>query len=96
VPKELEEATARVLATGRPRASWLKRSLNTKDQREANIRAKLVLIEFDNILAKAEASLRSAPLRSDLSDQEIDRIADYHFASMLDEDDELRRDGPAS
>ena len=96
VPRKLEEATARVLGNGRSRSSWLKRSLKTKDQREANIRAKHVLIEFDTILAKAEASLRSTPLRSSLSDQEIERIAAYHYASMLDEDDRFRHEGPAS
>ena len=53
-----------------------------------------MLIEFDTTLAKAEALLRDVPLRSDLSDQEIGRIADYHYASMLAEDDEWRQDGP--
>ena len=97
MPKKLEEATARVLANGRSRSSWLKRSLRTKDQREANIRAKHVLIEFDSILARAEASLRAVPpLRTNLSDQEIERIADYHYAAILDEDDEFRHNGPAS
>ena len=55
VPKKLEEAAAEVVGAARPRLSWLKRSLRTKDQREANIRAKPILIEFDNIIARAEA-----------------------------------------
>jgi hypothetical protein len=96
VPKKLEAATAQLLATGRARVSWLKRSLKTKDKREANIRAKPVLIEFDNILAKAEALLRPAPSRSDLSDHEIERLAHYYYASLLSEDDDFRQDGPAS
>ena len=40
--------------------------------------------------------MRATPLRRDLSDQEIERIGDYHFASMLAEDDEIRRDGTGS
>jgi hypothetical protein len=96
VPKKLEETDARVLAADRPRVSWLKRSLRTKDKREANIRAKPVLIEFDSIVAKAEALLHAAPVRSDLSEHEIERIADYHYAAMLAEDDDIRRDGTDS
>lgn len=46
VPKGLEEAVAKILDTGKTRQSWLKRSLGTKDPREANIRAKPVLIVF--------------------------------------------------
>jgi hypothetical protein len=71
-------------------------SLRTKDNREANIRAKPVLIEFDSIVAKAEALLHAAPVRSDLSEHEIERIADYHYAAMLAEDDDIRRDGTDS
>jgi hypothetical protein len=55
VPKRLEEATATVLGVAKQRQSWLKKSLGTKDLREANIRAKPVLMEFDRTLARAEA-----------------------------------------
>jgi hypothetical protein len=48
VPKQLEQATAEVLDNGKSRQVFLKRSVDTKDLREANIRAKPVLIEFDN------------------------------------------------
>jgi hypothetical protein len=47
VPKRLEEATATVLGVPKRRQSWLKKSLGTKDLREAKIRAKPVLMEFD-------------------------------------------------
>jgi uncharacterized protein DUF6538 len=47
VPPKLEAAVSTVLGASRPRLSWLKKSLHTKEQREANIRAKPVLMEFD-------------------------------------------------
>ena len=61
-----------------------KRSLHTKDLREANIKAKPVLIEFDRILAKAAAIAKDVPLVRELS--EIERLAAYQYASMLEED----------
>jgi hypothetical protein len=38
---------------------------------EANIKAKPALIEFDNILARADALLTQVPVRADLSEHEI-------------------------
>jgi hypothetical protein len=55
VPKWLERPTAEVLGNGKSRQVFLKRSLDTKDLRDANIRAKPVLIKFDRMLAQAEA-----------------------------------------
>jgi hypothetical protein len=76
--------------------SWLKKSLRTKDLREANIKAKPVLMEFDGVLARAESLLHDAPLQTHLSEREIGHMADYQFASMLEEDEEVRRDGTGS
>jgi integrase len=87
VPKGLEEAVARLTGADKPRVSWLKKSLGTKDQRQANIRAKPVLMEFDRTLERARASLKPVPVKASLSDHEIKRIAAYHFASMLSEDE---------
>jgi hypothetical protein len=78
------------------RVSWLKRSLGTREQREANILGKPVLMEFDRILGKAEAELKSTPVRDTLSPQEIDRIANYYHAQRLAEDDEIRELGTGS
>ena len=64
VPPKLEEAVSRVLETSRPRVAWLKRSLRTKDPREANIKAKPVLMEFDRILARAATLLQQMPMRN--------------------------------
>ena len=74
VPPKLEEAVSRVLETSRPRVAWLKRSLRTKDPREANIKAKPVLMEFDRILASAATYLRQRPLVTQLSEIEIERL----------------------
>jgi hypothetical protein len=55
VPPKLETAVSTVLGASRSRVSWLKRSLHTKDLREANIKAKPVQMEFDRVLSRAEA-----------------------------------------
>ena len=92
VPKVLEEAVARVTAAPRPRVSWLKKSLGTKDARQANVLAKPVLIEFDRILEQAAKRLEAIPLRTELSEQEIARLSSYYFAALLEEDEGSRVD----
>jgi integrase len=92
VPKGLEAAVARVLANGKPRQSWLKRSLGTKNLREANVRAKPVLIEFDRTIGHARELLKEQPTRTSLSPVEIARMAEYHYATMLGIDAAARRD----
>lgn len=87
VPNGLEEATARVLGDNRVSVSWLKRSLATKDKRQANILGKPVLMEFDRVLAKAGATAKARPVQALLSGEEINRLAAYHYASQLAEDD---------
>jgi integrase len=96
VPKRLMEATATVLGASKQRQSWLKKSLGTKDLREAKVRAKPVLMEFDRVLARAEALIAEKPLRATLTQAEIDRMAELHYANVLAEDDEERREGTGS
>jgi hypothetical protein len=96
VPAKLEQAVATVLEISRPKVAWLKRSLRTKDLRAANIRAKPVLMQFDRLLAKAEALRRDIPLVTDLSEILIERMAAYLYAWTLEEDEEIRRDGTGS
>ena len=67
--------------------SWLKKSLRTKDARQANIKAKPVLMAFDSVLARAAGLLLNTPTRTHLSEREIERMAQYQFASMLEEDE---------
>ena len=96
MPKRLEEATATVLGVSKQRQSWLKKSLGTKDLREANIRAKPVLMEFDRTLARAEALIAERPVRASLAPAEIARMAELHYAKVLADDEAQRRDGTGS
>ena len=93
VPPGFEEAVARVISRDRGRVSWLQRSLRTKDAREANIKAKPILAEFDQIIIRAKEHLGPHSHRSELTDDEIRRLADYLFASILEQDDDLRATG---
>jgi hypothetical protein len=81
VPKRLEEAVAKLLGNGKARQSWLKCSLGTKDLKRANVLVKPALITFDQTLARADERLADRPLRRSLSQTEINRIAEYHFAT---------------
>jgi hypothetical protein len=74
VPKWLEQPTAEVLDNGKSRQIFLKRSLDTKDLREANIRAKPVLTGFDRILAQAEALTVQRPMSTTREKREIEQI----------------------
>jgi integrase len=93
VPERLQAVVARILDNGKARQVWLKKSLGTKMVAQANVRAKPVQMDFDRIIAKAEAHLKEWPLRTSLSDIEIKRIADFFYAHELAGDEELRIDG---
>jgi len=95
VPKKLEEAAAVVTAASKPRVAFLQRSLRTKDKREAQRLAPPVLMEFERVLAEAEALLMERPLRSELDPREIERIASFFYVSELATDEEGRREGGA-
>ena len=61
VPDRLQAAVARVRGTDKARLVFLKKSLGTKSLRDANVRAKHVLAEFDRTLMDAEALLKPSP-----------------------------------
>jgi hypothetical protein len=90
VPQRLQEAVASILDKGKDKQVWLKRSLGTKALTEANVRAKPMLMEFDQIIARAEDQLKEQPLRSSLSGIEIKRITDFFLARALAVDEERR------
>lgn len=96
VPKRLEEAVARVRGSAKAPQPWLKRSLRTKDEKRAKVLAKPVLMEFDRILAQAEALLIEQPVRTSLTETEIKAISDYFYAHELGADEELREKGIGS
>lgn len=90
VPESLQAAVAIETGSGKPKRAWLQRSLETKDHREANLKAKPILMEFDRILAKAEAAVTPKPLQADLPDATVERIANHHYATWLAEDEDHR------
>lgn len=96
-PKGLRVAVALELKNGKASQANLRRSLGTKDLREANIRAKPVLAEFDRIIARAKARLATttAPLikRTSLNDAEIKRMAEWVYAKALAWDERIRFGG---
>jgi hypothetical protein len=96
VPPRLQEAVARVLDTGKARQVFLKRSLGTKDLKAANVAAKPVLADFDRILADAEALLKERPVIASITDAQIKRMAESHYAGMLANDEWERQEGTGS
>jgi hypothetical protein len=93
VPSRLQAAVAQVLDNGKARQVYLKKSLGTKDLKTANVRAKPVLAGFDRVFAEAEQLLATRPMRESLSAIEIKRLAEIYYASMLDSDETMRREG---
>ena len=61
----------------------LKQSLHTKDEKRARVLSKPVMMEFDRILAKAEAIVAQRPVRADVTDAEIKQISDYLYATSF-------------
>jgi len=97
VPSRLQVAVARVLGNGKPKQVYLKRSLGTKDLRDANIRAKPVLAGFDRIIRDAGAIAEQPSVkpqaRSSLNETEIRLMADYVYATTLAWDERWRVGG---
>jgi hypothetical protein len=96
VPKSLEAATATVMGVPKERVSWLKETLGTKDAKQARVLAKPIMMKFDRVLAQAEALLVEHPVRTELTEAEIKRIADYFYAHELVADEEQREGGIGS
>lgn len=92
VPERLQEAVARVLNSDRPRLVFLKKSLGTKNLKEANVAALHVLADFNRTIAEAEALLKERPVLTTLTDTQIKRMAEAHYASMLLSDEVAVRD----
>jgi hypothetical protein len=94
VPERLQAAVARILGGKKATQVYLKKSLATKDRREATRRAPHALADIDRTLREAEALVeRPAPkaaLRSNLTDTEIRRMAEYVYAKALAWDERTR------
>jgi hypothetical protein len=80
---------ARALGSKKQTQKYVKKSLGTKDRREANRRATHALADLDRTLREAEGFTRQqpqspmAPLRTTLNDTEIKRMAEYIYAKAL-------------
>jgi hypothetical protein len=89
VPKRLREPAARVLDNGKAEQTWLQKSTGTKHKDEARRLAPAIMAEFAKVLQEAEGLLAERPLRTSLAQYEIDRIAEFHCASVLAGDEEF-------
>ncbi|MDA9545851.1 hypothetical protein ACM43_15770 [Bradyrhizobium sp. CCBAU 45321] len=96
VPERLQEAVARVLNSGKSKQVFLKKSLGTKVLKEANVAATHVLADFNRTLADAEALLKERPVILSLTDAQIRRMAEMHYAVTLAHDEEERSEGTGS
>jgi DNA primase large subunit len=74
VPKRLKAAVAQVLRNGKAQQSFLQESLRTKELAEAKRKASALRMQFDRMLAQAEARIAERPLRATLSELEIGPI----------------------
>jgi hypothetical protein len=95
VPKRLQEAVARVLCNGKDRQAYLQKTTGTKDKAEAKRIAVGLLSTFNETLSEAAALLTERPLRTSLTQSEIDRIAEFYFASRLADDEEFMSESAA-
>src|SRR6478672_9993287 len=95
VPEPLQAAVARVIGSKKQTQKYLKKSLGTKDRREATRRATHALTDLDRTLRAAEALIKQQPtkskaLRTTLNDAEIKRMAEYVYAKVLAWDERVR------
>ena len=93
MPKHLQEPIARVLSNGKDRQAYLQKSTGTKDKTEAKRIAVDVLVGFRKTLDEAEALLAEGPLRTSLSQAEIDRIAEFYYVTVLAADEDFTTEG---
>ena len=96
VPKALEVATARAMGVPRSASRGSRRRWAPRTRSRRKVLAKPVMMKFDRILAQAEALLVEHPVRTELTEAEIKRIADYFYAHELGADEELREEGIGS
>jgi hypothetical protein len=87
VPQRLREPVARVLDVSKQQQVWLQKSTGTKHKAEATRLAPAIMAEFAKTLNEAEGLLAQLPLRTTLTQQEIDRIAEWHYATVLATDE---------
>lgn len=72
--------------------SIYKRSLGTKDPKEAKSKFPIALAECNRVFAEARSKVESEPV-SQLTKTEIDRLGEAWLSALLEEDDETRMEG---
>ena len=87
LPEHLQEAVAHVLDADAPRRVLLKKSLGTKNLKEAKAAAPHIVADFNRILGEAEASLKERLIVTALNDTQIKRMAESYYAKMLADDE---------
>jgi hypothetical protein len=95
VPSRLREPVSRVLNNDKQQQTWLQRSTGTKHKAEATRLAPAIMAGFAETLAKAEGLLAERPLRTTLTDAEISRLAEWHYAIVLSTDEAFTVEGAA-
>jgi hypothetical protein len=96
VPEHLQAAVARVLGSKKQTQVYLKKSLGTKDRREAARRAPHALADLDRKLREAEALSKQQPVkrkaqhRATVNDAEIRRMGEYVYVKTLAWDERTR------
>jgi integrase len=93
VPERLREPVSRVLDKTKQQQMWLQKSTSTKNKAEAARLAPAIMEEFVKVLREAEGLLTERPLRTALAQSEIERIAEFHYGSLLAGDDEFAAEG---
>jgi len=83
VPRRLERAVAQVLGKRKERQTFLKQSLRTKELHEARRKAPEVLLRFDSVLERARLAEEKQPLRTTLTQSEIDQLAEHLYGYSL-------------
>jgi hypothetical protein len=96
VPDRLREPVSRVLGKDKQQQQvWLQRSTGTKQQAEAKRRAPAIMTALAKVRQDAEELLAERPLRTTLSDQEITRLSEWHYANVLAADEAFTTEGTA-
>jgi hypothetical protein len=95
VPQRLREPVARVLGKDKQQQVWLQKSTRTKIKAEAKRLSLPIMAEFAETLQKAEGLIAERPLRTTLTQHEVDRLADWHYANVLAADEAFVTEGAA-
>ncbi len=78
-----------VLDNGKERQAYLQQTTGTKDSKDAKRIAVDVLAGFRKTLDEAASLLAERPVRTSLSEAEIDRIAEFYYGTVLADDEDF-------